>query len=862
MLKPTKGQLKDPTRAGGMPKTGGTDMDKWVPAGLDPLEYEKLLKQITPDGTNYMENEIKKDFQIERNAQELVLYNPSSSQRDKTNAKNKLKALSFAEHMLDAAKRKGQYQKQFFIEFLAWTLGKGKAEDHLVTPWKNKPLDFPDIIAWRELFVEKRYAFIKKIMHLKMAGPMNLHEAYLYFKYIVKRGGAGITPDPKNIIGPEDLDYLMEFDMLAETPPFFAGSHSRLNRDPGTKGPINPETGKAVDIDYTRPVYDVNGKYVGREPAKWIDPWDTIANRDGRIPYVPAPKSQRDPRILDALTDTKYGLTENERKLLAEFADENFNLKDAEQEKKDMIKSTVTKILQKPIEEVGHDDTEHSGDDASNQNQLQGQLGQRLDKLDNTLQALLQFLQQGGMGRPYEPGTKEPPKLSPKEDPNYIENLKKWIAEYESRTGVKSALDPLPGTAEQQMQDFAVLNQHAFAERNKDLGLPPPGGLVPELYKGAETGKSYMMKTSGMVSDEYRKRLIESEAFNREEIERQQKINAENERKAKSKTRGATEHGERQLERKPATNEQSVTTTTESVAPTIETEGREWRLGDIPRPIDFEGMKVLTQGETALQQQPLTEEDKQIEQKLAQLRRVDPNATERERLAKLMEAREKGLTEAQVLAQQPLAEEDKQIEQALQRMKQSRDITAADKEELAKMIEAQEQVKPTTITQEVQQAQTKVAELDKQIEEAKQNIEQVVEKLMPAKTAIASNKLADNKTRAVEVARGGDLQLGQKKELQPIIEAPRPPAPRTRPPPPRTQPPRPSAEQKKIETVITPVVQSAVQQVVEKQLPQIQEQIQTAVQQAVEDAVDTAKGIPKTAIAPPAVEVGPQKKKK
>lgn len=100
----------------------------------------------------------------------------------------------------------GMADNAFITDFLRWTNGIGRPEDHAKTPWGNKPvaLDFPDVRAFMDQIFEVRQEIQTDLLKLVNNGPRNLNDFFKYYKYII-RG------DPL-----DDVDFLRLFQLYVD----------------------------------------------------------------------------------------------------------------------------------------------------------------------------------------------------------------------------------------------------------------------------------------------------------------------------------------------------------------------------------------------------------------------------------------------------------------------------------------------------------------------------------------------------------------------------------------------------------------------------------------------------------------------
>lgn len=100
----------------------------------------------------------------------------------------------------------GEAERLFWADMVSWMVGKPRREeDRRRTPWlsnvnisphdRNLATFTPSIAAFLGVFIETRSRFMEQIEELKIRGPINLVEAYLYFKYIVRQDCKGFLDD-------------------------------------------------------------------------------------------------------------------------------------------------------------------------------------------------------------------------------------------------------------------------------------------------------------------------------------------------------------------------------------------------------------------------------------------------------------------------------------------------------------------------------------------------------------------------------------------------------------------------------------------------------------------------------------------
>lgn len=98
-------------------------------------------------------------------------------------------------------------ERTFWTDFISWMVGKPRRrEDELVTPWlginsrvsahdRNLSTFTPSIARFLRVFIDTRSRFLTQIEELKIRGPTNLVEAYLYYKYIIRGACDGFLDD-------------------------------------------------------------------------------------------------------------------------------------------------------------------------------------------------------------------------------------------------------------------------------------------------------------------------------------------------------------------------------------------------------------------------------------------------------------------------------------------------------------------------------------------------------------------------------------------------------------------------------------------------------------------------------------------
>ena len=102
-----------------------------------------------------------------------------------------MNALKFANETMGSKNRISVAEQRWWVEFMWWLRGVAKEQDRQKTPWLQNqqivPIQHRDVKAFLDIFMNARDKFLLQIDKLKLRGPVNLTEAYLYFKYIVRR---------------------------------------------------------------------------------------------------------------------------------------------------------------------------------------------------------------------------------------------------------------------------------------------------------------------------------------------------------------------------------------------------------------------------------------------------------------------------------------------------------------------------------------------------------------------------------------------------------------------------------------------------------------------------------------------------
>jgi len=169
----------------------------------------------------------------------------SSSQSGDAVTAKEWKAVSVKMQAKDMSQR---INEEFIQDFIKWLTGRsvfnstkyfeviaderGTAVSKEITggcPWGNKPLvDLPGVSEFLDQGLDRRSKVIDYIAKLKLRGPRNLDEAFMYYKYILRKVAVDddacyevqemadfdypTDPDTGNTVGPDSLD---------STPPLF-----------------------------------------------------------------------------------------------------------------------------------------------------------------------------------------------------------------------------------------------------------------------------------------------------------------------------------------------------------------------------------------------------------------------------------------------------------------------------------------------------------------------------------------------------------------------------------------------------------------------------------------------------------------
>lgn len=126
---------------------------------------------------------------------------------------------------METTDTKNQINREFIQEFIKWLGGRSSfnAKNQIKTtlndqgkvthvravegcPWGNKPLTFlPGVAEFLDQGPERRGDVIKELTKLKMHGPRNIDEAWIYYKYLIRQAGIDEhTINELNFLSPYD----------------------------------------------------------------------------------------------------------------------------------------------------------------------------------------------------------------------------------------------------------------------------------------------------------------------------------------------------------------------------------------------------------------------------------------------------------------------------------------------------------------------------------------------------------------------------------------------------------------------------------------------------------------------------------
>jgi HPt (histidine-containing phosphotransfer) domain-containing protein len=120
-------------------------------------------------------------------------------------------ALAFLHSRILEPEAISEAEKEFWLDFLRWCVGKPRlATDVVNTPWLARPtrphhdnLTFwmDDVYRFVTIFDSTKRKFDEQLTNLEIKGPTSLNEAYLYYKYIVRKANANFLDDV-DLLGP------------------------------------------------------------------------------------------------------------------------------------------------------------------------------------------------------------------------------------------------------------------------------------------------------------------------------------------------------------------------------------------------------------------------------------------------------------------------------------------------------------------------------------------------------------------------------------------------------------------------------------------------------------------------------------
>lgn len=187
-------------------------------------------------------------------------------------------------------REKSKLSEDMIVDFIQWILGTSDKnvvfeslpvnpngvppsldtvnEHPIITPWGNKPYTFlPDVQDFLDGIVDERAAVEKFISKLKLHGPRNLPELWIYYKYIVlKQGLDGLVIEYARFLEP----------YMGPPPP---------------KVPLNPDTGNDAYRYYSREKPGDDSVYIGE--SQRVNAYD----REGPNPPGFSPENSR--QLLD-----------------------------------------------------------------------------------------------------------------------------------------------------------------------------------------------------------------------------------------------------------------------------------------------------------------------------------------------------------------------------------------------------------------------------------------------------------------------------------------------------------------------------------------------------------------------------------
>ncbi|KAN0045654.1 hypothetical protein ACTA71_006032 [Dictyostelium dimigraforme] len=200
---------------------------------VPPTPFQKEFERINESSAlEYNKSLMKPKRDVEIIRQEIKskenIYSQTSEFDEAKRSKLKMELLQLTDELNSL---NSNDHNEFIDDFNRWLVGKGKEEDHALTPWSRKPLTnvHPSITEYIKGLVGKRHDFLSEIIKLKtfIFTDLNLDNAYLYFKYIIR----GRMDDPST------LGFLAEWDSLL----------SRITREEKEKYGITDEQAESLN---------------------------------------------------------------------------------------------------------------------------------------------------------------------------------------------------------------------------------------------------------------------------------------------------------------------------------------------------------------------------------------------------------------------------------------------------------------------------------------------------------------------------------------------------------------------------------------------------------------------------------------
>lgn len=240
----------------------------------------------------------------------------SSSQSGDVVTASEWKAFSVRMQAKDMTQR---INEEFIQDFIKWLTGRsvfnstkyfevvaderGVAVSKEITggcPWGNTPLtNLPGVSEFLDQGIDRRSKVIDYIAKLKLRGPRNLDEAYMYYKYILRKVAVDddacfevqemadfdypVDPDTGKVTGPAVLDTPPLFNELKYTSNFLL-VYSLTMQNPELTAEWIMNGATAMDLEKL-------GVEIQKIPVNEIDSWLNsidydLVYRDGRYKYV------------------------------------------------------------------------------------------------------------------------------------------------------------------------------------------------------------------------------------------------------------------------------------------------------------------------------------------------------------------------------------------------------------------------------------------------------------------------------------------------------------------------------------------------------------------------------------------------